>query len=195
MDQISSLRQCKYVVRWQPRQRLTWNGSRGLEGISWRSRVWTKKQQVVSLSTAESDLYAAVKIASEGLRTQSVAKGLAIARGLNLHLDASAMMCLFNRRGLGKAKHVDMQNLWMQEASNPKRFVAKKVGTNVDTADLMTKPLLGPKIEQLMKIMGFKFVGQSTRQEELYGMRLVRGSTDVKLKAKSLAAATAKSKN
>ena len=34
-DQISSLRQCKYAVRWQNRQRLTWNGSRGLEGISW----------------------------------------------------------------------------------------------------------------------------------------------------------------
>ena len=85
----------------ETRQRLTWNGSRGLEGISWGSReqsassigsrvvnlkrtwkasvsagvimrgghclkVWTKKQQVVSLSTAESELHAAVKTASEG---------------------------------------------------------------------------------------------------------------------------------
>ena len=30
-------------------------------------KVWTKKQQVVSLSSAESGLYAAVKAASEGL--------------------------------------------------------------------------------------------------------------------------------
>ena len=30
-------------------------------------KVWTKKQQVVSLSSAESELYAAVKTASEGL--------------------------------------------------------------------------------------------------------------------------------
>ena len=29
-------------------------------------KVWTKKQQVVSLSSAESELYAAVKAASEG---------------------------------------------------------------------------------------------------------------------------------
>ena len=35
IHQISSLRQCKYAVRWQNRQRLTWNESRGLEGISW----------------------------------------------------------------------------------------------------------------------------------------------------------------
>ena len=42
---------------------------------------------------------------------QSVAKDLGISCVLNLHVDASATMCLVNRRGLGKAKHVDMQNL------------------------------------------------------------------------------------
>ena len=52
--------------------------------------VWTKKQQTVSLSTAESELYATVKIASEGLGIQNVAKDLGISCGLNLHLDASA---------------------------------------------------------------------------------------------------------
>ena len=57
---------------------------------------------------------------------------------MNLHLDASATMCLVNRRGLGKAKHVDMQNLWIQEASKSGRFITKKVGTNVNPADLMT---------------------------------------------------------
>ena len=35
-------------------------------------------------------------------------------------------MCLVNRRGLGKAEHVDMQNLWIQEAFKSKRFVMKK---------------------------------------------------------------------
>ena len=91
-------------------------------------KVWTKKQQVVSLSSTESELYAA----SEGLGVQSVAKDLGILCGLNLHLDASAAMGLVNRRGLGKAKHVDMQNLWIQEASKSGRFVTRKVGTSVN---------------------------------------------------------------
>ena len=64
-------------------------------------KVWTKKQQVVSLSSAESELYAAVKTVSEG---QSVAMDMGISCGLNLHLDASATMCLVSRGGLGKAK-------------------------------------------------------------------------------------------
>ena len=48
-----------------------------------------------------SELYAAVKTASEGLGIQSVAKDLGIACGLNLHLDATATMGLANRKGLG----------------------------------------------------------------------------------------------
>ena len=48
------------------------------------------------------------------MRASSVAKDLGISCGLKLYLDASATMCLVNRRGLGKAKHVDMQNRWIQ---------------------------------------------------------------------------------
>ena len=66
-------------------------------------------------------------------------------------------MCLVNRRGLGKAKHVDMQNRWIQEVSTAGRFVTKKVGTNVNPTDLMTKPQ--PKIEQLVSIMGYESWG------------------------------------
>ena len=51
-------------------------------------KLWTKKQQVVALSSAESELYAAVKTSSEGLGIQSVAKDLGISCRLNLHLDA-----------------------------------------------------------------------------------------------------------
>ena len=76
-------------------------------------------------------------------------------------------MGLVNRRGLGKAKHLDMQNLWTQEASKSGTFVTKKVGTSVNPADLMTKPLPKPKIEQLMSeqlmsLMGYEFVKGET---------------------------------
>ena len=56
-------------------------------------------------------------------------------------------------------KHADMQNLWTQEASKSGRFTKRKVGTNVNPADLFTKPLAKPKIEQLMGIMGYAFTG------------------------------------
>ena len=125
-------------------------------------KVWTKKQQVVSLSSAESELYAAIKTASEGLGIQSVARDLGKSCRLNLHLDASAAMCLVHRRGLGKAKHVDMQNLWIQEAFKSGRFVTEKVGTSENPADLMTKPIPKARIEQLMSLLGFEFMSAGT---------------------------------
>ena len=89
-----------------------------------RLKVWTKKQLVVSLSTAEGET---VRTTSEGLGIQNVTKDLGIVCGLNVHCDAPATMCLVNRSGLGKTKCVDMSNFWIQEASKLKRFVTEKV--------------------------------------------------------------------
>ena len=123
-------------------------------------KVWTKKQQVVSLSTAESEPYAAVKTMSEGL-------------GYRVWHDAASTMCQVSCRGQGKAKHVDVQNQWIQEVSKSGKFFMKKVGTNVNPADLMTKPLPRPKIEQLMKLMGYRFVEQYLERAGLHCTRLV----------------------
>ena len=73
-------------------------------------------------------------------------------------------MSLVNRGGLGKAKHVDMQSLWIQEAFKSDRFASKKIGTNVNPADLMTKPLTKQKNEELMSIMGYKFLENDKSQ-------------------------------
>ena len=91
-------------------------------------KVSAKKQLVVSLSTAESQLKAAGKTASEGLGIQSVAKDLDILCGLK-----PASGCLSNE--------VPSQNLWIHEESKSGKFVMKKVGTNVNPANLMTRPL------------------------------------------------------
>ena len=64
--------------------------------------------------------------------------------------------------GLGKAKHVDMRNLWIQEASMSGRFTTKKVGTSVNPADLMTKPVSKARNEQFMSLMGYEFVDNET---------------------------------
>ena len=60
--QISSLRQCKYAVRWQNRQRLTRNGSR--EGISLGSRehsACSTGRRVVNLKRTRTQIGEATK--------------------------------------------------------------------------------------------------------------------------------------
>ena len=102
-------------------------------------------------------------------------------------MDASATMCLVNRKGLGTAKRVDMQNLWIQEASNSKRLVTKKIGTSVHPVDLMMKPMPRPKVEQFKNITGYEFVEQCLKRTEVHGMRLVRRLTKAKKKPASWA--------
>ena len=65
-------------------------------------------------------------------------------------------MCLVNRRGLGKAKDVDMQNLWVQEASTSGQ-VRHEEGRH-EREPTRLQPLPKPQIEQLMKIMGWEFM-------------------------------------
>ena len=53
------------------------------------------------------------------------------------------------------------------EPSKSGRFTTRKVGTNVNPADLMTKPLAKPEIEQLMGIMGYGFMEMMWTQERV----------------------------
>ena len=68
---------------------------------------------MVSLSTAESELH------SEGLGREGPGDGMPTESTLV----ASATMCLVNRKGLGKAQHVNVQHHWIEEASKSEKFV------------------------------------------------------------------------
>ena len=68
----------------------------------------------------------------------------------------SALGCFGNdvhgqSQRMGKAKHVDMQNFKIQEASKSGRFAMKKVDTSLNPVVLMTKPIP-------MSLMGYEFV-------------------------------------
>ena len=70
----------------------------------------------------------------------------------NIHLDSSAL-CLTNRKGPGKAKQ-NLQHLLIQHVVR----ASEKVSRNVNPDLLMTKQLTKDKIEQLMKIMNFRYM-------------------------------------
>ena len=89
-------------------------------------KVWTKKQQVVSLSTVESELSAAVKTASDG-------PGIQILCGLSVHLDASGTMCLVNRRGLGQDEEAPNEHRGLRFRVNQNKRVEVSIDGNMVT--------------------------------------------------------------
>ena len=93
-----------------------------------------------------------------------MAKDLGIVCGLNAHLDATATIVLVNGRELERktrrrAELVDTRSL------HAKKVRHERVGRNVNPADMMTKPLPGPKIKQLLKIMDYEFVDHYIAQD------------------------------
>ena len=70
-------------------------------------------------------------------------------------MDSSAALGLVHRTGLGKAKHIEIQHLWLQEAVRSGRLTVGKVWGHDNGADLMTKPLDGERVLYLMAKLGY----------------------------------------
>ena len=65
-------------------------------------KSWSKNQAVIALSSAEAELYAAVKASCEVLGTRSMAEDFGISLLPRAAVDASAALGIIKRRGSGK---------------------------------------------------------------------------------------------
>ena len=120
-------------------------------------KQWSSVQQVTALSSAEAELHAAVKAACEAIGMKDLIRDIGGDPTVSLSIDASATLSMIAREGLGKAKHIGTQWMWMQEAARNKTVTFHKVGTAENPADLFTKPLPFDKIRNCMKLLGFHF--------------------------------------
>ena len=64
--------------------------------------------------------------------------------------DSSAAMGICSRLGVGKIRHMDVKYLWLQQKVADKVVHTKKIGTDGNVADLMTKALEPTRHHELM---------------------------------------------
>jgi hypothetical protein len=101
--------------------------------------TWSKRQTVVATSSAEAELYALTRAACQSKGLQSLCTDLGIQNKVVLYADSTAAIAIAARTGLGKAKHIAIQDLWIQGEVKADRVEILKVGTDHNRADLMTK--------------------------------------------------------
>ena len=70
-------------------------------------KSWSKNQSVIALSSAEAELYAIIKTASETLGIMSLLWDWHVPMSADLLADASAALGIIGRTGLGKMRHID----------------------------------------------------------------------------------------
>ena len=76
---------------------------------------WSKTPCLIALSSGESELYATLKAASEGLGLLSIANNIGLKFAGEVWGDASAALGVIHRKGLGKTRRIDTGCLWIQQ--------------------------------------------------------------------------------
>ena len=109
---------------------------------------WGSTQQTVALSSGEAELKGIVKGAAEGIGIHNVAKDLNIYYDIHLYTDSSAAMGMVARKGIGKVRHIEMGELWIQDAVRNKVLTVNKVKGEDNPADILTKYIEQGKIHQ-----------------------------------------------
>ena len=73
---------------------------------------------------------------------------------VKLGTDSSAAKSFVNRRGLGKMRHLEIRDLWLQEEVDKGRLEVGKIRGDQNPADLMTKVLNVDEVVERLSWMG-----------------------------------------
>ena len=116
-------------------------------------RTWSKTQNTIAQSSAESELFAIMKAATEALGMISLAADLRIDLIARIHVDASAALGILERRRVGRVRHLDVGTLWLQEQALRRAVEFMKVKGTSNPADLMIKHLAREQVEQYVEAL------------------------------------------
>ena len=126
---------------------------------------WSKDQGNVSKSSAEAELYACHYGADHALGMQSMLRDMGTEATVTVEVDSSAAIGVIGRIGLGKLRHIEVQDLWLQHATRSGKIAVRNVKGEHNDADLGTKPLTFEAIRVIMDRMDCEFVYEDTAQE------------------------------
>ena len=119
-------------------------------------KSWSATQTTIALSSAEAELGGLVKGACTSLGLQSVANDLSIPKEIVLHGDSAAAIGICRRKGIGKIRHLAVQDLWVQDQVRQGRFQIVKVQGRHNQADMTTKNLSREDLDRHLSASGFK---------------------------------------
>ena len=73
-------------------------------------KTWSSTQSVVALSSGEPELYAIVKAATDAMGILSLLADLGLGCRLRMFTDSTAGKAIVSRRGLGRVRHLGVED-------------------------------------------------------------------------------------
>ena len=91
--------------------------------VQWRNATltaWSRRQQTVSLSSAEAELYALTTGVAEGMVPKHLRQELGHEVILMNHVDSQSAKAWASKRGVGSMKHVMLKYIYVQDVVEKK---------------------------------------------------------------------------
>ena len=121
---------------------------------------WSRTQGNIALSSGEAELNAAVTACSEGRGLVNVAKEMGVSIKLEILGDSSASLGICSRTGAGRVKHLEVKQLWVQEAVALKKVRVYKSPRRLNFADSLTHHWSRPSGHSHFQGMGLEWLYQ-----------------------------------
>ena len=104
-------------------------------------KTWSSTQSMIALSSGESEYYGLVKAASQGIGMRHLFEDLGgvKAKVVQIMSDASAAIGIASRRGSGNVRHIEFNQLWLQDKVMINEVEVTKIRTDQNPADALTK--------------------------------------------------------
>lgn len=122
--------------------------------ISWLCQ----RQASVPISTTEVEVVAASEAAREVVWLKRLSSDIVgFAEAPDIHIDNEAAIRLAqNPEYHRQTKHIEIQHFFVREKVAEGEIAVKKITTEAQVADALTKPLHGPRLKMLMDKMGLE---------------------------------------
>ena len=78
-------------------------------------KSWCATPSIESLSSGEAEYYGIVKGSSMGPGVRSTLMDLGVNMGVKVRTDSSAAKGIANRKGFGNVRHIEVNQLWVQD--------------------------------------------------------------------------------
>ena len=114
-------------------------------------KTWSSTQQVIALSSGEVEYYGMVKGAGNALGISGVLQDMGIQYDVVMDTDSSAAKGISSRRGLGKVRHIELNQLWLQDQVARGKIQVRKIKGEDNISDSLTKHSNPERIRQTMK--------------------------------------------
>jgi hypothetical protein len=124
--------------------------------------AWSRRQSIVAQICTESEFYAILTGANEGVAVASLPAERVISTPAVIYADSSSGKAIYNRLGAGSQKHIETRYFHIQSMVRNKRLTIANIEGEWNPAGIGTKPVPKMTLDRLLPLSGLVQYGEGT---------------------------------